>query len=104
MLLTGLVIGVVQVFLYDFVVPIMYLRRQGSLDAWGEFRRSILIGRGGKMVLNLLFKFVLGIGAALIAVALTCATCCIAALPFVGTVLLLPLSVFFRAYPLYFLE
>ena len=103
-LLTGLVIVVVHVFLYDFVVPIMYLRRQGVLDAWGKFRRSILTGRGGTMVLYLLFKIVLGIGAALIAVALTCATCCITALPFVGTVLLLPLSVFFRSYPLYFLE
>ena len=102
--LVMLTAGVVQVFLYDFVVPITYLRRQGVMDAWGEFRRSILEGRAGTLFLYLIFRIVLGIGAAVLAVALTCATCCITALPFVGTVVLLPISVFFRSYSLYFLE
>jgi len=30
---------------------------------------------------------------------LTCMTCCIAVLPYIGTVILLPLFVFLRAYP-----
>jgi len=32
----------------------------------------------------------------------TCVTCCIAAIPYVGTVILLPLYVFLAAYPLLF--
>jgi hypothetical protein len=34
----------------------------------------------------------------------TCLTCCLAAIPYLGSVILLPLLVFDRAYPLYFLE
>jgi hypothetical protein len=56
------------------------------------------------LILYLLFKIVIGLGMGLLAVVATCATCCIAGLPFIGTVILLPLPVFQRAYSVYFLE
>ena len=40
----------------------------------------------------------------IIAMVATCATCCIAAIPYLGTVILLPLLVFIRCYSLCFLE
>jgi hypothetical protein len=101
---TALVSGVVNVFLLDFVVPIMYLRRLRVLAAWGVFRDSLLAGRAGTFVLYLLFKIVLGFGLGVLALLATCLTCCLAALPYLGSVILLPLLVFDRAYPLSFLE
>lgn len=94
----------IQVLLVDFVVPLMYLRRQRVMDAWNEFNRSILSGHFGTMVLYLFLRLVIGFITALIAFVATCATCCIAALPYVGTVILLPIFVFNRAFPLYVLE
>jgi hypothetical protein len=49
-------------------------------------------------------KIVLGMVVGFFAVALTCLTCCIVAIPYVGSVILLPLTVFMQAYPLYFIE
>ena len=41
---------------------------------------------------------------AIAGVTLTCLTCCLAALPYVGTVFFLPFLVFVRSYSLYFME
>ena len=46
----------------------------------------------------------LGLGAAVAAVILSCVTCCLTAIPYLGTVIMLPIFVFSRSYPLYFLE
>lgn len=100
----GFVATVVSVFLYHFVVPIMYLRRVTVADGWREFNRLIFADYKGTLVLYLLFQIVLAIAIGVISALVACLTCCIAALPFVGTVILLPLFVFHRSYTLYFLE
>ena len=87
----------------DFLIPLMYLRGHGIGAAWGEFRRAILPGNLGPVALFYLMQIVLGIAMASAAVALTCLTCFLTALPYIGTVLLLPLFVFHRCYSLYFL-
>jgi hypothetical protein len=103
--LMALFCGVIHLFLVDFVVPIMYLRRQGVMASWSEFRWELLRGRKGKFTLYFLFRaIVLTIIVGFIALAATCATCCCAALPYIGSVILLPLSVFMRQYTLYYLE
>jgi len=102
-LLIALVAGVVNLFLLDMVVPIMYLRRLQVLDGWIVFRDEFLAGRVGAFVLYVLFKIVIGICVGMATLLITCATCCIAALPYIGTVILLPIFVFDRAYPLYFI-
>jgi len=87
----------------DFVVPIMYARRQKAMAAWRE-----LWGLFRKYPLELLLVYpiirvLLGLVVAVLAFVGTCLTCCIAAIPYIGTVILLPLFVFSQSYPLGFI-
>lgn len=114
--LTGLVVGVslivlgslplaiAGVLIEDFVVPALYLHDGTVREAWNRVKSDIIGGNVGRIVLFYLMKFVLGIGIGIIATALTCITCCIAGLPYIGTVILLPLVVFIRAYSMCFIE
>jgi hypothetical protein len=95
--------GIVHVLLEDFVVPAMYLRRQRVLEAWSTVRREVLAGQVGTIILYFLMKIVLAMGVGVIALVVTCLTCCLAALPYLGSVILLPLLVFRRSYSLCFL-
>jgi hypothetical protein len=103
-LLASLVMLVIALLLEDFVVPAMYLRGERVMAAWGTVGREILPGHVGPIVLFYLMKLVLGIAIGVIALLATCLTCCCAALPYLGAVILLPLTVFMRAYTLHFLE
>jgi hypothetical protein len=102
----GIVFGIILKFTEDFVVPIMYLRGYQCVDAWNEFR-SLLTGNKGKFTLYILFQIVIAIAIGIIILALVCVTCCCAgcimAIPYIGTVLLLPVFVFSRSYSLYYL-
>lgn len=106
MFLVGLVFGLIHKFTNDFVVPIMFLRRGNCLAAWREFL-NLLGAHPGKFTLYILFWIVLGMAIGALVVMVVLVTCCIAgcllAIPFVGTVLFLPVLVFKRAYPLYYL-
>jgi hypothetical protein len=89
----------------EFVVPIQFLRRCGCRKAWG-----ILLGQMVRFPTSfLLYGLVqvpLNIVTALAVVAfaiLTCGACCLLLVPFANVVILLPLHVFYRAYPLHFL-
>ena len=90
----------------DFVVPLQFLRRSRCLDAWRELG-GLLRGNLGNLVLYFLFRIVLGIAIAVVVVGVVLVTCCIAgclfALPYLGTVFLLPILVFERAYSLHYL-
>lgn len=98
------IVAVIGALLEDFVVPVMYLRGVRTLAAWGILWREILPGRFWKIVLFYLMKFVLGIGIAVVAILATCFTCCLAIVPYLGTVILLPIFVFMRSYSVYFLQ
>jgi hypothetical protein len=104
LLLIGLASSVIQLIISDFVAPIMYLRRLTALEAWNVCRQDVLAGRIGTFVLYFLFKIVLGFAIGIMAIIGFCLSCCLAAIPYLGTVILLPLFVFSQAYPLYFLE
>lgn len=103
LLCTGVVFGVIGVLIEDFVVPTMY---QFALP-FGEASRLVaaeVIGeRVGTIVLYFLMKIVLGIATGIVGLLLVLVTCCIAIIPYVGTVVLLPVFVFARCYPLCFL-
>jgi hypothetical protein len=101
---TVLATWLVNLFLLDFVVPVMYVRRLGVLAAWGVFFRELLADRVGTFLLYVLFKVLLALVVGLLAGVVTCLTCCVAAIPYLGSVILLPLLVFTQAYPLCFLE
>ncbi len=102
--------GIVQVLTFDFVVPIMYLQRTGISVSWAKFGH-LLWPNFGKIILYLLFKILLAICIAAIAVGITFISCCcfcgigiILFIPYIGTVILLPLWSFYRLYTLCYLR
>jgi len=101
----GLVVsmGLIALAIEDFLVPLMYLRNCGVGAAWREFS-TLLAARPGAFVLYVLIRLIVSLAVGLIALTLCCATCCIVLIPYLGTVLTLPLWVFKRCYSLYFLE
>ena len=115
MVLIALGVGIVLISVFfllirklttDFVVPIMYLRGSRCLAAWKEFRQLLGANFGG-FLLYLLFQIVMIIVIGMIVLAVVLLTCCIAGcfmlIPYIGTVLLLPVILFKRAYSLYYL-
>jgi hypothetical protein len=86
-----------------FMVPVMYRRRCRAVEAFRDV--TLLIWhRLGSFFLFCLFGIVLILAVLMIGAVVTCATCCLAALPYVGTVILLPLFVCLRAFGLVFLR
>ncbi len=87
----------------QFMLPVMYRQRcnatKGLSEACATITRHL-----GPVMLYLLFSIVLGLAFVLVACLLTCVTCCIVALPYVGTVILLPVYVFFMGYLLLFVR
>jgi hypothetical protein len=97
---------VIGKFTTDFVVPIMFLRRRSCRESWSELL-ALLSANVGQFILYLLFQIVMAIAMAMIVLALVIGTCCIAGcvlvLPYLGTVLILPLVMFQRCYSVYYL-
>jgi hypothetical protein len=86
-----------------FMVAIMYRRRCRAGEAfWAAL--SLLTNYPGEITFYCLFWIVLGIASAITACATILATCCIALLPYIGTVILLPLFVCLRAFGLRFIR
>jgi hypothetical protein len=106
LILVGVVLALIHKFMVDFVVPIMFLRGGSCLAAWREFY-ALLSVSAGHFALYILFQIVLSWAIGLMVLLVIIFTCCIAGclmlLPFLGTVVLLPVLVFKRAYPLYYL-
>ncbi len=99
-----LLLGLINVVIDQLVVPVMYSRDLTAGAAWSAVRAELLPGHLGTVVLFYLVLLVVGLGLALVGVVVTLLTCCIAALPYIGAVILLPLAVFKRSYVLYFVE
>jgi hypothetical protein len=106
LMLVGTVLAIIGKFTSDFVVPIMFLRRKPCVETWREFGR-LLAACPGNFVLYVLFQIVLAVAVVILVILAVVVTCCIAGcvllLPYVGTVLLLPVLVFKRAYSLHYL-
>jgi hypothetical protein len=100
------VFALIHKFTTDFAVPIMFLRRNRCLEAWRELG-TLLSAHPGQFILYLLFSIVLALAIGLIVAMVflfTCCVCCLGLLPYVGTVILLPVLMFKRCYSLYFLQ
>ena len=102
----AVILAIVRKFTVDFVDPIQFLRDGNCLVAWWEFY-GLLAANPGQFVLYILFQIVMAMAIGIIVVLAVLVTCCIAGclmlLPFIGTVLLLPVLVFKRSYSLYYL-
>lgn len=106
-LILSIAFALVGKFTREFIVPIMYLRNCSCVAAWKEFL-PLLWANISKFILYLLFQIVVGMAISTIVLAASCLTCCVAAclmmIPYIGTVVLLPISVFSRSYSLYYLR
>lgn len=96
--------GFILMVLADFVVPIMYLRRVTAIQALQVWHRELFVGHFGAYVRYFLFKIVIAICLGVISILAVCGTCCLALLPYIGTVILLPVIVFDRCYSILFIE
>ncbi len=98
--------GYTSLFLDNFIVPLMYKDEVGAVEAWRRFVPWIERNFGA-LVLYGLFLLGLGVAVGVGVIVVGLLTCCVGlllvALPYVGTVILLPLLVTYRAFSLEFL-
>jgi len=85
-------------------VPTMYLKRVRAIEGWKIAWNQLLKGHVGSFILLYLMVILLGLGAGVIATFACCATCCIGALPYISSVLFLPITVFFVCYALCYIQ
>lgn len=97
-------------FTTDFVVPIMFLHSESSIAGWKQCL-ALISGNKAQILLYILFQIVIGLVIGFIALTVCLVTCCccccllvLFVLPYVGTVILLPLFAFKRAYSLFYLR
>ncbi len=86
-----------------FMPPVMYTRRCSP----GQAARGLLqlvFDEPAPFILFILFLIALWIGWIMVGCLVTCLTCCLASLPYIGTVIVLPVPVFFRSFSLLFLR
>jgi hypothetical protein len=102
-----IIIAYISLFLKDFVVPIMYINNVTTTQAWHRFlplfaRHWFSFILYGLLVLVLRFLVIISV------VMAGLFTCCLGfvllAIPYIGSVVTLPISYTFRAFSLEFLE
>jgi hypothetical protein len=93
---------VVAAIMY-LMVPVMYRQRCSATSAFSQVWQ-LMIARPGVFILFWLFYLVIAIAGTMIGCFMACVTCCLAALPYVGTVILLPVVMVLYAFPLCFLR
>jgi hypothetical protein len=86
-----------------FMIPLMYVRRCHAPEAFRKVL-ALILENPGPFILFCLFGFCLLLGVGMISGLATCLTCCLAALPYIGTVILLPVFVCLRAFGLCFIR
>lgn len=86
-----------------FMPPVMYTRRCSPIDA-AQAILQLIFDDPAPFILFILFMIALWIGWLIAGCLVTCVTCCLAALPYIGTVIILPVPVLFRSFSLLFLR
>ena len=105
----AILIFLVKKLTLDFVVPVMFLQTTSCVAGWREFM-PILSANKARFALYLLFQIVIRIViGAIIGIGFCVALClccsgCLLLVPYIGTVILLPLLTFERSYSLYYLQ
>jgi hypothetical protein len=87
----------------QLMIPIMYRQRCPARQAFSQ-SVGLIAAQPGPMLLYFLFLLVILFAAGLISCLAACLTCCIAAIPYIGTVLLLPIPVTLHGFSLLFLR
>lgn len=93
-------------FVEDFIIPIMYNFDMTVTEAWHKFK-EILSKNSNSFIIYGLFYLLLGMFAGIAVITFVLATClvgaCLMMIPFIGTVVMLPITIFFRAYSVEYL-
>ena len=104
-LVSFVVVGIwaIVLFLFRELAPPLMFRH--GLSAWEAGGRVWALVRlhPGSMVLFVLLRLALFIALVVVSFVLCCATCCIEAIPYLGTVVLLPAILFIKCFTLDFL-
>lgn len=102
-----IIAGYITLFLSHFVVPIMYQNNIGSVEAWRRFM-PLFSGYMLQFIFYGIIIFLLHLLIAICVIIIGLCTCCIGfiilAIPYIGTVILLPVQYTFRAMSIEFLE
>ena len=105
----AILFSLIAKFTKDFVVPIMLLQTSSTLAGWRQLLALIGCNKA-RMALYILLQIVISIVIGIISMTIFligCCCCCISVLllvPYIGTVILLPLVAFARAYSLFYLR
>jgi len=105
----AIALSLVSKFTFDFVVPIMFLRTASCTAGWREFLTILSVNKA-RLALYIIFQIVIAIAIGTIVFIGFCIGCCFCCasmllfIPYIGTVILLPLFVFKLAYSLYYLR
>lgn len=87
----------------QLMVPVMYRQRCRAMVAFRQVADQITT-YPGPFILYFLFYFVLIIAVAIIGCGSVCLTCCMTAIPYIGTVILLPIPVCLHSFTLLFVR
>ena len=102
-----LFIAFITLLLNDFIVPVMYKHRITTTQAWLKFL-PLLLSNFWDFIVYALFVFVLIIITVFAVIFFGIFTCCIGFLlliiPYIGSVVLLPVTYTFRAFSISFIE
>jgi len=98
-LVFALVLNFIMFVFREFGIPLMF--RNGLLARPAFWESMNLVARhAGSVVVFVLLRIAIFIGVAILSLIICCATCCIGALPYIGTVILLPVLVYVRCFTL----
>ena len=87
----------------QLMVPLMYRQRCRAVAAFRQAVKQITT-YPGPFILYFLFYFVLIIAVGIIGCVSVCVTCCVTAIPYIGTVILLPIHVLLQSFTLLFVR
>lgn len=93
----------IKAVLFDFVAPLMFKKDLKVLEGFSIFYKELFKENIGSFVLFYLIKIGLSIAASFVILIGICLTCCIASLPYISSVVFLPISVFLESFTLSFL-
>ena len=106
----AIIFALISKFTKDFIVPIMFLRTTSCIEGWREFLTILSVNKA-RFTLYILFQIALTIMIGIIlwmGMCLACCLCCFISIflliPYIGTVILLPVFVFTRSYSLLYLK
>lgn len=105
----AILFSIIAKFTTDFVVPIMFLQTLSATAGWKQLLAIVGCNKA-RMLLYIIFHIIISLVIGIISMTICligCCFCCASVLlfiPYIGTVILLPLVAFTRAYSLFYLR